>query len=88
MRMRKGGYGGGKQTAGPRGRGHGRDRDERNKERARERANPRQSDLRVKHSPKRGGGRGHAFPARPPREQVVVAPPAPPVLSDWRLIAA
>ncbi|MBI2714664.1 MAG: RluA family pseudouridine synthase [Rhizobiales bacterium] len=99
--MRKGGYGGGKQSAGPRGRGHaegprgrgqgrglaegprgrghGRDRDERNKERARERANPRQSDLRVKHSPKRDGGRGRAVPARPPREQVFVAPPAPPV---------
>ena len=65
MRMRKGGYGGGKQSAGSRGRGHaegprgrgqgrglGRDRDERNKERARERSNPRQSDLRVKHLPK------------------------------------
>lgn len=54
--------GGGKQMAGPRGRGHGRDRDERIKERSKnrsksrfdERANPRQSDLRVKHSPKRG----------------------------------
>ena len=95
MRMRKGGYGGGKQSAGPRGRGHaegprgrgqgrglGRDRDERNKERARERANPRQSDLRVKHSPKRDGGRGRAVPARPPREQpVAFAPPPPPVVA-------
>jgi 23S rRNA pseudouridine955/2504/2580 synthase len=63
--MRKGGYGGGKKAAGPRGRGHaegprgrghGRDRDERNrersKERLKERSNPRQSDLRAKHSPK------------------------------------
>ena len=92
MRMRKGGYGGGKQSAGPRGRGHaegprgrgqgrglGRDRDERNKERARERANPRQSDLRVKHSPKRDGGRGRAVPARPPREQPVAFAPPPPI---------
>jgi 23S rRNA pseudouridine955/2504/2580 synthase len=70
--------GGGKQTAGPRGRGHGRDRDERIKERAKERSNPRQSDLRMKHSPKRNGGRGRAFPARPPREQPVVFLPAPP----------
>jgi 23S rRNA pseudouridine955/2504/2580 synthase len=62
--------GGGKQMAGPRGRGHGRDRDERNKERSKnrskarfdERANPRQSDLRVKHSPKRERGR-HAAEA-------------------------
>ena len=57
MRMRKGGYGGGKSSAGPRGRGHGRDRDERVKERSKERANPRQSDLRVKYSPKRGENR-------------------------------
>jgi len=80
--------GGGKQMAGPRGRGHGRDRDERNKDRSKnrskarfdERANPRRSDLRVKHSPKREGGRGRAFPARPPREQPVVFQPAlPPV---------
>jgi 23S rRNA pseudouridine955/2504/2580 synthase len=86
MRMRKGGYGGGKKTAAPRGRGHGRDRDERNrersqersKERSKERSNPRQSDLRVKHSPKREGGRGRAFPARPPREQPVAFQPAPP----------
>jgi 23S rRNA pseudouridine955/2504/2580 synthase len=49
--------GGGRQQAGPRGRGHGRDRDERIKERLKERANPRQSDLRVKHSPKRDRGR-------------------------------
>jgi 23S rRNA pseudouridine955/2504/2580 synthase len=78
MRMRKGGYGGGKKTAAPRGRGHGRDRDERinqrSKERSKERSNPRQSDLRVKHTPKRG----RAFPARPPREQPVVFAPAPP----------
>src|SRR6202158_2504320 len=84
MRMRKGGYGGGKQAAGPRGRGHGRDRDERNKERSnerhKERTNLRQSDLRAKHSPKRDGGRGRTFAARPPREQpVAVAPPPPPV---------
>lgn len=82
MRMRKGGYGGGKKTAAPRGRGKGRDRDERNKERTRERFNPRQSDLRVKpspkHSTKRDGGRGRAFPARPPREQPVAVAPAPP----------
>jgi 23S rRNA pseudouridine955/2504/2580 synthase len=78
--------GGGRQQAGPRGRGHGRDRDERNKERSKnrskprfdERANPRQSDLRAKHSAKREGGRGRAFPARPPREQPVVFQPAPP----------
>ena len=52
--------GGGRQRAGPRGRGQGRglgrDRDERNRERSKERfkerANPRQSDLRVKHSPR------------------------------------
>jgi 23S rRNA pseudouridine955/2504/2580 synthase len=82
MRMRKGGYGGGKKTAAPRGRGHGRDRGERNKERSRERSkersNPRQSDLRVKHSPKREGGRGRAYPARPPRELPIAAVPAPP----------
>ncbi len=70
--------GGGRQQAGPRGRGHGRDRDERIKERSKERANPRQSDLRVKHSPKRDGGRGRAFPARPPREQPILAQPASP----------
>jgi len=70
--------GGGRQQAGPRGRGHGRDRDEWIKERAKERFNPRQSDLRVKHSPKRDGGRGRTFPARPPREQPVVFAPAPP----------
>src|SRR5476649_2055483 len=78
MRMRKGGYGGGKKTATPRGRGNGRDRDERNRERSKERikecSNPRQSDLRVKHSPKRG----RAFPARPPREAPVAFVPAPP----------
>jgi 23S rRNA pseudouridine955/2504/2580 synthase len=49
--------GGGRQQAGPRGRGHGVDRDQRIKERSKERFTPRQSDLRVKHSPKRGGGR-------------------------------
>jgi 23S rRNA pseudouridine955/2504/2580 synthase len=70
--------GGGRQQAGPRGRGHGRDRDERIKERSKERFNPRQSDLRVKHLPKRDGGRGRAFPARPPREQPVAFQPAPP----------
>jgi 23S rRNA pseudouridine955/2504/2580 synthase len=70
--------GGGRQQAGPRGRGHGRDRDERIKERSKERSNPRQSDLRVKHSPKRDGSRGRAFPARPPREQPVAFAPAPP----------
>jgi 23S rRNA pseudouridine955/2504/2580 synthase len=69
--------GGGRQQAGPRGRGHGRDRDERIKERAKERFNLRQSDLRPKHSlPKRGTGR--AFPARPPRKQSVEVRPAPP----------
>ena len=81
MRQRRNGPrqpGGGRQQAGPRGRGHGRDRDERIKERSKERSNPRQSDLRVKHSPKRDGGRGRAFPARPPREQPVVFAPAPP----------
>jgi 23S rRNA pseudouridine955/2504/2580 synthase len=90
MRMRKGGFGGGKKAAGPRGRGQtegprgrgqgrglGRDRDERNRERSKERANPRQSDLRVKRSPKRDGGRGRAVAARPPREQPIVATPAP-----------
>jgi len=70
--------GGGKQTAGPRGRGHGRDRDERIKERSRERVNPRQSDRRGNHSPKHNDGRGRAFPARPPREQPVAFQPAPP----------
>src|SRR6202166_3138406 len=77
MRQRRNGPrqpGGGKQTAGPRGRGHGRDRDERIKERS----NPRQSELRVKHAPKREGGRGRAFPAHPPREQPVAFQPAPP----------
>ena len=81
MRQRRNGPrqpGGGRQQAGPRGRGHGRDRDERIKERSKERSNPRQSDLRVKHSPKRDGGRGRAFPARPPREQPVAFAPAPP----------
>src|SRR6202158_1196522 len=77
MRMRKGGYGGGKKTA-PRGRGqgrgHGRDRDERNKERSRERSNPRQSDLRAKHSPVRC----RAFTASPPRGQAVAFQSAPP----------
>jgi 23S rRNA pseudouridine955/2504/2580 synthase len=70
--------GGGRQQAGPRGRGHGRDRDERNKERSKERFNPRQSDLRVKHSPKRDGCRGRAFPVRPAREQPGAFAPAPP----------
>ena len=32
----------------------------------------------MKHSPKRDGGRGRAFPARPPREHPVVTRPAPP----------
>jgi 23S rRNA pseudouridine955/2504/2580 synthase len=85
MRMRKGGYGGGKKTAAPRGRGHGRDRDERNKERSRERSNPRQSDLRAKHSlkhspkhsPKYASKRGRAFPARVPREVPVATQSAP-----------
>jgi 23S rRNA pseudouridine955/2504/2580 synthase len=78
--MRKGGYGGGKKAADTRGRGRGtgRDRDERNRERSKERykerANPRQSDLRAKHAPKRG----RAFPARPPREVPVAFVPAPP----------
>ena len=79
--------GGGRQQAGPRGRGQGRgqgrDRDERNRERAKERfkerSNPRQSDLPVKHSPKRNGGKGRAFSARPPREQVVESRSARPV---------
>ncbi len=79
--------GGGRQQAGPRGRGQGRgqgrDRDERNRERSKERfkerSNPRQSDLRVKHSSKRDGGKGRAISARPPREQIVEARPAPPV---------
>jgi 23S rRNA pseudouridine955/2504/2580 synthase len=90
--MRKGGHGGGKgggkkaAASAGRGRGNGRDRDERIKERKKERfnerfseraANPRQSDLRAKHSPKRDGGRGRAFPARPPREMPVAVAPAP-----------
>jgi 23S rRNA pseudouridine955/2504/2580 synthase len=74
-------HGGGKQTAGPRGRGHGRDRDERIKERSKS----RQSDLRSKHSPKRApqrdSGRGRAFPAPPPREQAVAFASAPPPLA-------
>jgi len=85
MRMRKGGYGGGKKATAPRGRGHGRDRDERNRERSqerhKERSNPRQSDLRVKHSPKRDGGRGRAFPARPREQPVAFAPAPPPVVA-------
>jgi 23S rRNA pseudouridine955/2504/2580 synthase len=75
--MRKGGYGGGKKAAAPRGRGHGRDRDERNRERSKERYTQRQSEARPKHAPKRDGGRGRSFPARPPREapmESVVAP--------------
>jgi 23S rRNA pseudouridine955/2504/2580 synthase len=78
MRMRKGGYGGGKKAAAPRGRGHGRDRDERNRERSKERYTQRQSDARPKHAPKRDGGRGRAVAARPPREQPVAFVPAPP----------
>jgi 23S rRNA pseudouridine955/2504/2580 synthase len=70
--------GGGRQQAGPRGRGHGRDRDERNRERSKERFNPRQSDLRVKHSPKRNH---RSLPARPPREQPVEVRPARPVVA-------
>jgi 23S rRNA pseudouridine955/2504/2580 synthase len=69
--------GGGKQTAGPRGRGHGRDRDERINQRSKERLNPRRPDLRGKPSPKHDGGRGRAFPARPPREQLAQPPPPP-----------
>jgi 23S rRNA pseudouridine955/2504/2580 synthase len=69
--------GGGRQQAGPRGRGHGRDRDERIKGRAKERFNPRQSDQRVKHSPKRSGGNDYAFPARQTREQSVEVRSAP-----------
>ena len=104
MRMRKGGYGGGKRAAGPGGRGGrgtGRDRDERIKERKKEHFNERsggraperggrageraeerttrQSDVRVKHAPKRDAGRGRAFPARPPREEPMVAAPPPPI---------
>ena len=63
---------------GPRGRGHGHDRDERTKERSKERCNPRQSDLRAKPSPNCDGGRGRAFPARPPREPAITLQPAPP----------
>jgi len=73
--------GGGREQAGPRGRGHGRDRDERIKERAKERVNPRQSDLRVKHSPKRDGGRGRAFSARSVQEQPVALAPVPPPMA-------
>ena len=103
MRMRKGGYGGGKPAAGGRGRGTGRDRDEKIKERKKERFNERaggrandraggrsaerskerttrQSDVRAKHAPKRDAGRGRAFPARPPREEPIVAAPPPPVV--------
>ena len=89
MRQRRNGPrqpGGGRQQAGPRGRGHGRDRDERIKERSKERSNPRQSDLRVKHTPKRDGGRGRAFPARPPREQPVDFAPAPPPVVAPKLV--
>jgi 23S rRNA pseudouridine955/2504/2580 synthase len=85
MRMRKGGYGGGKKAEGPRGRGRGtgRDRDERNRERSQERKKERfttrQSDARPKHAPKRD----RAFPARLPREApaafVAAPPPAAPV---------
>ena len=89
MRQRRNGPrqpGGGRQQAGPRGRGHGRDRDERIKERSKERSNPRQSDLRVKHTPKRDGGRGRAFPARPPRKQPVDFAPAPPPVVAPKLV--
>ena len=89
MRQRRNGPrqpGGGRQQAGPRGRGHGRDRDERINERSKERSNPRQSDLRVKHTPKRDGGRGRAFPARPPREQPVDFAPAPPPVVAPKLV--
>ena len=69
MRMRKGGYGGGKQAAGPRGRGHGRDRDERinqrSKERAKERSNPRQSDLREKRVGDGAGRKRHTSVRHP-----------------------
>ncbi len=94
MRMRKGGYGGGKKAEGGRGRGTGRDRDERNKERSKERfkeraggrsgarlgeRTTRQSDLRVKPASKRDAGRGRAVHARPPREAPMeVMPVAPP----------
>ncbi len=59
--------GGGRQQAGPRGRGHGRDRDERNRERSKERFTQRQSDLQVKHSPKRHRNRhdADALPRHP-----------------------
>ena len=81
MRMRKGGYGSGKKSAAPRGRGQGRgtgrDRDERNRERSQERKKERfttrQSDARPKHAPKRG----RTFPARPPRVPPVAFAPAP-----------
>jgi 23S rRNA pseudouridine955/2504/2580 synthase len=62
--------------AGPRGRGHGRDRDERINQRSKERSNPRQSDLRVKHLPKRDSGQGRPFPARPAREPPILPTPA------------
>lgn len=90
MRMRKGGYGGGKsdkreRTLGKapvRGRGNGRDRDERNKERSKkrfeERLTVRQSDRVSKSAPKRGAGKGRPFVERTPREPVVVAPPPAP----------
>ena len=40
-------------------------------ERIKERSHQRQSDARPKHAPKRDGGRGRSFPARPLREPVV-----------------
>jgi 23S rRNA pseudouridine955/2504/2580 synthase len=88
MRMRKGGYGGGKKSAALRGRGTGRDRDERNRERSKdrfkERANPRQSDRPAKHAPKREGGRGRTFPERPLRKAPVPFQPAPPPTAPAR----
>lgn len=87
MRMRKGGYGGGKKAAG--GRGTGRDRDERIRERKKERFNergrsgertarPSGSRAKPEFAPKRDTGRGRAVAARAPREKPMAPPAAPP----------
>jgi 23S rRNA pseudouridine955/2504/2580 synthase len=77
--------GGGRQMAGPRGRGHGHDRDERIKQRSKDRSRQRPSESRgqqvpehpPKHAPKRHADSGRSFPARPPREQPMIVATAP-----------
>ena len=71
MRMRKGGYGGGKKAAG--GRGTGRDRDERIKERKKERFSERVGGR----TPERGGRAGERAKERTTRQSDVRAKHAP-----------